>query len=671
MDHAGGASILIVEDERIVAKDIQQTLLDLGYDAFAIASSAEEAISYASQRCPDLVLMDIRIQGEHDGIEAAEMLRSQFHVPIVYLTANADAGTVERAKKTEPYGYLKKPVRSADLRSVVEVSLHKHEAEKRLRESEHWFSTTFRSIADAVITVDVLGNVTFMNPAAEALTGTRAEDGCGKPIVEALHLVDEYESGRELPVLTSLREGRSIALEEANLLNLSTREVRIVNHSAARVADESNQTLGAVMVFGDITEQKKLQKQLELTDRLASLGTMAAGVAHEINNPLAIVVANAGFLIDELSDLKSRALFAKALSAKTDERLTGMTEAAADLQSASSRIARIVSDLSVLSRPPPGMNGNADIIRCIEWAIRTTSHEFRQRAHLVTQLGVVPRVTGDEARLGQVVINLLMNATQAISPGNADQNQVTISTSTDARGRVVLEVRDTGVGIPKDILNRIMDPFFTTKPVGVGTGLGLSICHGILSSVGGEMRVESELGKGTVVRVLLEPALPEEASSERAKAEPKSGLRGRILIIDDEELVLEALRRILRNHEVHCVSSAGDALILIDRGEHFDVILSDVMMPRMTGIEFYEKLQRARPEMAGRVIFLTGAIAPRVEDFLKSIPNLQITKPFDIDLLHDTIARVLAQQSELKAASDKSHDCPNRSGRLTNGSMAR
>jgi len=303
MDHAGGSRILIVEDERIVATDIQQTLLDLGYDAFAIASSAEEAISYASQRCPDLVLMDIRINGEHDGIEAAEMLRSRFHVPIVYLTANADAGTIERAKKTEPYGYLKKPVRSADLRSVVEVSLYKHEAEKRLRESEHWFSTTLHSIADAVITVDVLGNVTFMNPAAEALTGTHAEAACGKPIADALHLIDEHAAGREPPALTSLREGRSIAREEGNLLNLSTGEVRVVNHSAARVTDESNQTLGAVMVFGDITEQKKLQKQLELTDRLASLGTMAAGVAHEINNPLAIVVTNARFLMEELSDL--------------------------------------------------------------------------------------------------------------------------------------------------------------------------------------------------------------------------------------------------------------------------------------------------------------------------------------------------------------------------------
>src|SRR6185295_17635126 len=160
-------SVLIVEDERIVAKDLQHTLAAMGYDAFAIASSADEALSHASEKCPDLVLMDIRIKGAHDGIETADLLRQRFGVPVVYLTAHADDATIERAKRTTPYGYLMKPVKSAELRSAIEVTIHRHEMEKRLRERERWFATTLRSIDDAVITVDVEGMIAFANPAAE------------------------------------------------------------------------------------------------------------------------------------------------------------------------------------------------------------------------------------------------------------------------------------------------------------------------------------------------------------------------------------------------------------------------------------------------------------------------------------------------------------------------
>jgi AmiR/NasT family two-component response regulator len=181
-------SILIVEDERIVAKDLQQSLLEMGYDAFAIASSADDAMRCASERRPDVVLMDIRIKGERDGIEAADALRTSFGVPVVYLTAHADEATLERAKRTEPYGYLVKPVKSSELRSVVEVSVHKHAADRRLRERERWFSTTLRCIADAVVTVDVAGNVSFMNPVAEELTGMTSAEALGRPNTEVVRL---------------------------------------------------------------------------------------------------------------------------------------------------------------------------------------------------------------------------------------------------------------------------------------------------------------------------------------------------------------------------------------------------------------------------------------------------------------------------------------------------
>src|SRR6266567_478081 len=208
-------SVLIVEDERIVAKDLQQTLAGMGYDAFAIASSAEEAVARASERCPDVVLMDIRIKGRRDGVETAEIMRQRFRVPVVYLTAHADDGTIDRAKKTEPYGYLLKPVNSAALRSGIELSLYKHEMEKRLRERERWFSTTLRSVADAVITVDLAGNVSFMNPVAEQLTGVKLRDALGRP-ARAIVRLDPTQSS---PLDQALEQGKTTQLQESELEN--------------------------------------------------------------------------------------------------------------------------------------------------------------------------------------------------------------------------------------------------------------------------------------------------------------------------------------------------------------------------------------------------------------------------------------------------------------------
>jgi PAS domain S-box-containing protein len=603
-------SILIVEDERIVAKDLQQTLSGMGYDAFAIAASAEEAIARASERCPDVVLMDIRIRGERDGIQTAEILRKRFNVPVVYLTAHADEATIERAKKSEPYGYLLKPVKSAELRSAIEVSLYRYEMEKRLRERERWFSTTLRSIADAVVTVDLAGKVTYLNPAAEVLIGSKAEEAIGQPAAEVLRLVDERPPMIDAtPLDAVLRTNQPMKLEEASLLNLSTGARRSISDSTAPVVDEG-QTLGAVMVFRDVTGKKKLQKQLELADRLTSLGTMAAGAAHELNNPLSIVVTNAGFVAEELQQQRAD-LKAKVSLETAQLRLDKMSEALGDLQSAASRMGRIVSDLRTFSRPAEENPKVIDLAHCIEWAIRATSHEFHHRAQLRTEFAETPAVIADETRLEQVFVNLLVNAAHAIEPGNADRNGVCVATRTDERGGAAIEIRDTGAGMGPDVIKRIFDPFFTTK-AGIGTGLGLSICHGIVNSLGGQIQVESELGKGTTFRVLLPAAAPvEKIGAAIAAGVPETArprLHGRILVIDDEGMLLRAIKRILEDedHEVTCIESAREALTLIDGGQRFDVILSDLMMPTMTGMEFYERLLAQHPEVARRVVFISG-----------------------------------------------------------------
>ncbi len=620
-------AVLVVEDERIVAKDLQQTLDGMGYDAFALAASAEEAVARASERCPDVVLMDIRIKGQRDGIETAAILRERFGVPIVFLTAHADDATLERAKKTEPHGYLLKPVKPAELRSAIEVAVYRHGMEKQLRERERWFSTTLRSIADAVITVDLAGRVTFMNPAAELLTGTRMAQGMGRAASEVVPQLDAAQR--------ALDERQPLPPREARRVESSSGS-RLISDSAAPVMDEG-ELLGAVMVFRDVTDQRLLQQQRELSDRLSSLGTMAAGVAHEVNNPLSIVVANSAYVLQEVGALRdglAEGLRKEELLGLAEDALEALTE----VQSSAKRIAKVVADLKAFYRPTQSQPGHADVARAIEWALRTTAPALKERAKVNSHIEGPLAVLADRTRLGHVLVNLLVNAVQAIPPGNPQGHEVTVR-AFGCGGKVAIEVSDTGSGIPPEVLPRIFEPFFTTKAVGTGTGLGLSICHGIVSALGGEIQVESVVGKGSTFRVLL-PSADEDSAGGPAQNEKP--VRGRLLVVDDEDMVLRAIARILRDHELVCVDSARSAVAMLEKGEGFDLILSDVVMPDMTGIQLYEDLLARRPELARRMVFLTGgAISPPAEDFLRTVPNLRVEKPFELGQLLETVQRAL------------------------------
>lgn len=657
-------SVLIVEDERIVARDLQQTLSDLGYDSFAIASSAQEALAFASERCPDIVLMDIQIKGDLDGIQTAEILKKQFDIPVVYLTAHADEATLERAKMTEPHGYLVKPIKLAELRSCLEVSLFKHRMERSLRERERWFSTTLRSIADAVVAVDANCKVTFLNPAAEALIGLPAARCIGRPAREVLRLTNEssVEIG-ETPVEKALRLNQPIELHRATLLNLSTGAHRLIDNISSPVTDEQL-PLGAVMVFRDVTERTKMQKRLEFAERISSLGTMAAGAADELNSPLTVVIGNADFVAEGLKQYRAD-LNTGAPIQRPDQRLVEALGALADLRSAARRMARIITDLQAFSRPDLETHELVNLARCIEWAVHATAHEFRDRGSLLTRLGVVPAVSANETRLEQVLINLLLNAAQSIPAGASDRNEVIVATSTDDSGRAVIEIRDTGAGIPADALPRIFDPFFTTKEIATSPGLGLWICHGIVSSFGGEITVQSEVGKGTTIRVLLPPASPQAVSAETTTtpkpqeskaqeskpAEPVEAanvtagpLRARVLVIDDKKTLLQIMRRTLQrdNHDVLCTENAREALAFIERGEVFDVVFCDLMMPNMNGIEFYRTILDRNPALAARIVFLTGgATTAKAGVFLRSIPNLLVEKPFEPKALLEMVQQFL------------------------------
>ena len=623
-------SILIVEDERIVAKDLQETLQELGYDAFAIARSSEEALQVATERCPDLVLMDIRIKGPLDGIETATILRERFGVPVVYLTAHADGATLERAKVTEPYGYLIKPIKPDELRSAIEISIFRHDLNRRLRERERWYSTTLRSIADAVVAVDLAGKITFMNPVAELLTGVSAADALGRPAREIVRI-----GTPPYPVspLDAALEGRKTVVVEVAQLENATSGGRTIADTAAPVEDGKD-LLGAVMVFRDVTEQRLLQKKAELADRLASLGTMAAGVAHEINNPLASISANAGYLIEEIETL-----------AKVDTNLAATLreplEALVDVEAAARRIARIVESLSVFSRAGDDVPiGEADVHRVVDAAVRSVRAGLLGRAEVRVSIGSLPRVGISEERLEKVVTNLLANAAASIDAGDADKNFISIDARAGDR-QVVIEFRDTGRGMPSEVARRIFEPFYTTKSVGGGIGLGLSVCHGIVTSAGGGIEVESETGEGTKVRIRL-PIVERDRDSAARDAEPPTA-RARILIVGGDPVMTQTIKRILREHEVSGASDVAEAVRSLSSGDRFDLILADTAGQVVSGRAFYEALLEKQPATAHAVVFLDGAVAGDDDDvFFGSVQNEKLAKPFSMDGLRELVARRMA-----------------------------
>jgi len=255
--------ILVVEDESIVAIDLQNILESLGYKVPAIADTGKEAIQKADEIKPCLMLMDIRLKGEIDGIEAAEQILSRFDIPVIYLTAYADEETLERAKKTSPFGYIIKPFEERELNIIIEIAIYKHKMEKQIKENAKWLSTVLKSIGDGVIANDTKACVTFMNPIAEALTGWQQSDAIGRNSTEVFNIVDEVtRTPIESPVKKALNEGNIFSLPSQTLLIAKNGAEVPIGDSVAPIKDDRENVMGAVLVFWDMTERKQAEERL-------------------------------------------------------------------------------------------------------------------------------------------------------------------------------------------------------------------------------------------------------------------------------------------------------------------------------------------------------------------------------------------------------------------------
>jgi signal transduction histidine kinase/CheY-like chemotaxis protein len=372
-------------------------------------------------------------------------------------------------------------------------------------------------------------------------------------------------------------------------------------------------------------DRDRLNGQLARADRLVAMGTLSAGVAHEINNPLTYVVS----AVEHLEGLL-RASPAGLPAAATEAALGVLAEA----REGAERVRLIVRDLRTLSRVDDIRVERVELLPVLDFAVGISRNELKHRARLVKEYGPLPAVMGNAAKLGQVFLNLLINAAQAIPPGRVDWNEVRLSTFTDAGGRAVIEVRDTGTGVPPEVAARIFEPFVTTKRLGEGTGLGLSICRAVITSLGGEISFEDAPDRGAIFRVALPAAgaLQVATAAPTVPAAAAAGRRGRVAVVDDELGVRRAIVRILASE--HDVEEFDGARALVERiaaGQGFDAILCDLMMPEMTGMELHGLLLRSAPAQAAAMIFMTGGtFTEEGQGFLDAVPNARLEKPFEV-----------------------------------------
>ncbi len=471
------------------------------------------------------------------------------------------------------------------------------------------------------------GTIAFANEAMLAITGRAMADLVGR---SCSSLTGEHGLPTFRAALETAREGTTWRGEGSFIRKDGTLYAHEV--TAAPVRNVEGAVTHVVAMCHDLTERRQSQARLLLTDRMVSIGTLAAGVAHEINNPLAFVLTNLNYALDALATARP------GMGSGSAPSLAEIREALLEARQGADRVRDIVRDLKTFTRGEDGQKGAVDVERALESSIKMAWSEIRHRAQVVRSYARVPPVIAEEARLGQVFLNLILNAVQAIPEGDVKGNTITVVSRVEGDGWVVVEVRDTGAGIAEAVRPHLFEPFFTTKPVGIGTGLGLYICHNIVVALGGSITIDSAPGVGSVFSVRL-PAAPRDRAVGPI-ARRTAPRRGRVLVVDDEPMIGATLTRILSAHEVLAVRSARDALARIGVGERFDVVLCDLMMPEMSGMDLYAALLERAPDVARRMVFLTGGIfTPAARAFVEQTSAPIVEKPFDPASLRELVAK--------------------------------
>jgi len=494
-------------------------------------------------------------------------------------------------------------------------------AERALRESEERYRTLVEQASDGIFLADQHRRLVDANTAAEKLTGYSRAELLAMTIPQ---LFDPDELRVRPLQLRSFPPGHAMVTDRRMLRKDGARvEVEI---SAKLLADGREQAF-----VRDTTERKALERKLVLAERMASLGRLAAGVGHEVNNPLSYVLLNLELAADALG---------RVPAGRERDELSRAIQAARE---GSDRVRRIVRSLTTMGRGDDEPLGPVDVHRALDAAARILEDRYRRRARLRQDYRATRLAHASEFRLGQVLVNLIANAADAIAEGDVERNWIRLTTYDAPGERVVIEITDTGSGIEPSAREHVFDPFFTTKPVGGGMGVGLSICHSIVASFGGEIALVDSSPEGTTFRIVI-PGVGQPAPSgpEMGTAAPGPARAApRVLVVDDEPAVGEILAKALDAYEVTVAQSGANARALCASGS-FDVILCDVSMPGFDGIDLWEALRADGRGLEERMAFMTGGtFTPRAREFFARVSNRCIDKPFGLSSLEELVAAVL------------------------------
>ncbi|HZF53707.1 MAG TPA: ATP-binding protein [Polyangiaceae bacterium] len=648
-------TVLLLEPDTDTARRVEAAFQASGHSVMHAGSPAEARELVRTRRFEVVVTTA-------SGIDLAAAARSGPSGDGVFLFFLADPREIQGLREVlseGPSDFIARPIHPSELEARVAVVSRLLSAEPRtrrsyipestragdigsLQQSEERLRTLIAESPIGILLYDEAGRPIEMNPAAMRIFGVT-------DLAQIPHLHDGLrifpEPALVEQALQRLARGETIrhtfpvdfewGIRELHFPPTSKKGVIYIELCITPLGvKRGGRPTGYLAQVQDITDRRLAEARLFVADRMASLGTMAAGVAHEINNPLSYVMANVSHVSTELARRAAAAPDEyRELVEALDEALVGVD-----------RIRRIVADLKTFSRPDDDGAVTLDVRRVLDSCANMAQNEIRHRAKLSKEYAVTPPVRGSDARLGQVFLNLLVNAAQAIPLGHASENEILLKTYVREGGRVEIEVTDTGPGIPPEVLPKIFDPFFTTKSVGEGTGLGLSICHAIVKALGGEIAVDTAVGRGTTMRVSL-PSVEvrvEDVEKRRTSREPVAPKR-RILVVDDEPLFGTAIRRLLQGeHDVTLVMSGREAVRLLGESE-FDMVLCDLMMPEVSGIDVYNEVRRDKPGFERRIAFMTGgAFTAAARQFLDGLPNPRLDKPFTKEEIRALIMSLLS-----------------------------
>ncbi len=639
--------ILVVEDESVVALNIRNRLRRDGYNVPTVATTGEEAIRKASELKPDLVLMDIVLKNDLDGVDAAAAIRREMDIPIIYLTAHADKDTVQRAKLTEPYGYILKPFQAKELYTAIELALHKHRHDRRLRRANHKLSSTIHNMGEAVITTNTDGEVTYMNPAAESLTGWRNPEAVGRGLPEIFRIIDQQTRRvMDNPVLRALREGSLVRLERQALLVQRNGGELPIDDSAAHILDENGDTDGVVLAFHDASakvENEKLQLEwrdaAEKAERLKK--TSLSNLNQEIREPLHIILGYTN-LVEEH--------FGKDIDARYRQYFTNIREA-------SRRLLEILKKIVDLSRfhvnefpIRPRIITIDDIIKeCLE----THADDARKKKLTFKSEINTDKATifADPYAIRSALSYVLDNAIKFTKEGAIE----VIASKVDD-DRLSITIRDTGVGITRDYLPHIFDEFSRFPDQGnsttEGVGLGLALTKRFVEHSNGSITVKSRPESGTTFAFSFpitkqEPtattgtaALPARLPTVEQPPHQAPGTeKVAVLVVEDDRITQRLIQKKLGpTFTVYLADSADQARVVL-RDHSVDVILMDIYLNGSeNGLQLTQALKE-RPETA--IIPVIVITAHTLEKDRRQAYNagcdVYLTKPFNLTELEATI----------------------------------